>query len=162
MGAVVAVNSIGSALAPDGSLLGARWGLGDEFAGLPDPEPDLVAAHRAARAAEAEAVRAGTATTIAVVATDAALSKAGCQKLAGVAHDGMARALSPVHTPFDGDAVFALSTGDGRHRTGSTCSSSTTPPPAASPGPSRTPCSRPRRSTGRQTAAWSLSAGGMP
>ena len=56
-------------------------------------------------------MRAGTATTIAVVATDATLTKAGCQKLAGVAHDGMARALSPVHTPYDGDAVFALSTG---------------------------------------------------
>ncbi len=111
VGAVVAVNSVGSPLAPDGSLLGAHWGVGDEFAGLPDPEPDLLAAHRTARAAEAEAVRAGTATTIAVVATDAALGKAGCQKLAGVAHDGMARALSPVHTSFDGDTVFALSTG---------------------------------------------------
>jgi L-aminopeptidase/D-esterase-like protein len=45
------------------------------------------------------------------VATDATLTKAGCQKLAGVAHDGMARAISPVHTPYDGDTVFALATG---------------------------------------------------
>ena len=46
-----------------------------------------------------------------MVATDATLSKAGCSKLAGVAHDGFARALSPVHTAFDGDTVFALATG---------------------------------------------------
>jgi putative pantetheine hydrolase len=58
-------------------------------------------------------VRAGTATTLAVVATDVPLTKAGCQALAGVAHDGFARALAPVHTSFDGDAVFALSTGTG-------------------------------------------------
>ena len=45
-----------------------------------------------------------------LVATDARLDKAGCSKLAGVAHDGFARALSPVHTAFDGDTVFALST----------------------------------------------------
>ena len=59
------------------------------------------------------ALRAGTATTLAVVATDARLDKAGCSKLAGVAHDGFARALSPVHTAFDGDTVFALSTPGG-------------------------------------------------
>ncbi len=39
------------------------------------------------------------------------MTKAGCQKLAGVAHDGFARALSPVHTAYDGDTVFALATG---------------------------------------------------
>ena len=58
-----------------------------------------------------ERLRAGSATTLAVVATDATLTKAGCQKLAGVAHDGFARALSPVHTAYDGDTVFALATG---------------------------------------------------
>ncbi len=47
-----------------------------------------------------------------MVATDATLTKAGCQKLAGVAHDGFARALSPVHTAYDGDTVFALATGE--------------------------------------------------
>jgi L-aminopeptidase/D-esterase-like protein len=52
-------------------------------------------------------------TTIGVVATDATLTKAQCQKLAGVAHDGMARALRPVHTMFDGDTVFGLATCDG-------------------------------------------------
>ena len=53
----------------------------------------------------------GSNTTIAVVATDAALDKAGCRKLAQMAHDGLARTISPVHTPFDGDAVFAVATG---------------------------------------------------
>jgi hypothetical protein len=52
-------------------------------------------------------------TTIGVVATDASLTKAQCAKLAGVAHDGMARAIRPAHSMFDGDTVFALATGDG-------------------------------------------------
>jgi L-aminopeptidase/D-esterase-like protein len=50
-------------------------------------------------------------TTLAIVATDAALSKARCQRLAVMAQDGMARAIFPVHTPFDGDVVFAAATG---------------------------------------------------
>jgi L-aminopeptidase/D-esterase-like protein len=54
--------------------------------------------------------RLGEATTIAIVATDAALDEAGLQRLAIAAHDGMARALVPSHTPFDGDLVFAMST----------------------------------------------------
>ncbi|HWE20470.1 MAG TPA: P1 family peptidase, partial [Hyphomicrobiaceae bacterium] len=52
----------------------------------------------------------GANTTIAVVATNAALTKAEARRLAIMAHDGMARALRPVHTPFDGDTVFALAT----------------------------------------------------
>ena len=52
----------------------------------------------------------GTATTLAVVATDATLDKAGCGRLAAMGHDGLARAISPVHTVMDGDAVFGLST----------------------------------------------------
>jgi putative pantetheine hydrolase len=51
------------------------------------------------------------ATTIGVIATDATLTKAQCQKLAGIGHDGFARALKPVHTMFDGDTLFALATG---------------------------------------------------
>lgn len=50
-------------------------------------------------------------TTLAVVATDAPLTKIACQKIAQMAHDGMARAIRPVHTMFDGDTIFALSTG---------------------------------------------------
>jgi L-aminopeptidase/D-esterase-like protein len=53
----------------------------------------------------------GANTTLAVVATDAALSKAEAGRVAIMAHDGFARAIRPVHTPFDGDSVFVLSTG---------------------------------------------------
>src|SRR6185312_15045465 len=50
-------------------------------------------------------------TTLAVVATDAELSRAQAQKLAGTAHDGIARAVRPVHLLSDGDTVFTLATG---------------------------------------------------
>jgi L-aminopeptidase/D-esterase-like protein len=53
----------------------------------------------------------GANTTIAIVATDAALTRAEASRIAIMAHDGMARAIRPVHTPFDGDTVFALATG---------------------------------------------------
>lgn len=53
----------------------------------------------------------GTNTTLAVVATNVALGKAGCERLAIMAHDGLARTIKPLHTPFDGDTVFAMSTG---------------------------------------------------
>jgi L-aminopeptidase/D-esterase-like protein len=53
---------------------------------------------------------AGTNTTIAIVATDALLTKAEAKRLAIMAHDGLARAARPMHTPFDGDTVFALAT----------------------------------------------------
>ena len=113
VGALVAVNAAGSPVATDGTLLASRWGLGEEFTHLPATDPGRVAGHWAERAAEAAALRAGTATTLVVVATDARLSKAGCQQRARVAHDGLARPVSPVHTAFDGDTVFALATGAG-------------------------------------------------
>jgi D-aminopeptidase len=50
-------------------------------------------------------------TTIALVATDAALTKPQAKRLATMAHDGLARAVYPAHTPLDGDIVFAASTG---------------------------------------------------
>ena len=55
----------------------------------------------------------GANTTIAIVATDAPLSKVQCHRLAVTAHDGMARAIVPSHTPLDGDLVFGVSTGAG-------------------------------------------------
>lgn len=55
---------------------------------------------------------AGTNTTIGVVATDAPLTKAMAQKLAQMAHNGLARCIRPIHTPFDGDTLFALSTAE--------------------------------------------------
>jgi L-aminopeptidase/D-esterase-like protein len=54
--------------------------------------------------------RIGGNTTLAVIATNAILDKAQAKRVAMMAHDGMARAIRPVHTPFDGDTVFALST----------------------------------------------------
>ncbi|MDN5859766.1 MAG: P1 family peptidase [Pseudonocardia sp.] len=104
--ALAVVNAAGSAVDPaTGALLGARCGLPGEF---PDGPVD-VAALRAATA-PALALVPGTATTLAVVATDAALDKAGCARLATMGHDGLARALTPVHTMLDGDAIFGLST----------------------------------------------------
>lgn len=111
VGALVVVNAAGSPLAADGTLRAAHLALGNELGTLPTPDPDRVAEHWAQRAAEEAELRAAMATTLAVVATDATLTMVGCQRLAGVAHDGFARALSPVHTAYDGDAVFTLATG---------------------------------------------------
>ena len=52
-----------------------------------------------------------TNTTIAIVATDADLTKSQCKRMATAAQDGMGRAIVPAHTPMDGDLVFALATG---------------------------------------------------
>lgn len=99
--ALVAVNCVGSPADPNsGRLYAAAHAFPGE---LPEHVP--------LPAPAALPTTAGTATTLAVVATDVTLSTAQCQKMAGVAHDGMARAIVPVHTLFDGDTVFALSTG---------------------------------------------------
>ena len=109
VGALVAVNAVGQATIGDGPhFWAAPFELAGEFGGLGFPSPFPAGAldirHKA---------RPSTAgnTTIAVVATDARLTKAEARRVAIMAHDGMARALWPAHTPFDGDTVFALSTG---------------------------------------------------
>ncbi|MDF2091734.1 P1 family peptidase [Knoellia sp. 3-2P3] len=112
--ALVAVNAWGLPVHPDtGELLAVRHGLPGEFAGIGVPALAEVEAARA-RAAE-EAHRAplapGMATTIGVIATDATLTKAECQKVSGLGHDGLARAVNPVHTLLDGDTLFTLATG---------------------------------------------------
>jgi L-aminopeptidase/D-esterase-like protein len=56
-------------------------------------------------------LQSGAATTIGVVATDAILTKSQASKIAQMAHDGLARAINPSHTPGDGDTIFALATG---------------------------------------------------
>ncbi|EAP97298.1 hypothetical protein JNB_17548 [Janibacter sp. HTCC2649] len=112
VGAIVVVNAMGSPCAPDGSLYAVRSGLADEFAGLPDANPAAAQAYWQALAQAEAMLRAGMATTIGVVATDAALTKVQCSKLAEVSHDGLARALSPVHTAYDGDTIFTLATGE--------------------------------------------------
>jgi L-aminopeptidase/D-esterase-like protein len=115
---------------PDGTTIGAlvvvnAWGdvydeQGALIAGARDPQsgallnttavlrrPATSAAFGGGRSAGA----ALTNTTLAVVATDAQLRKAEARRLALMAHDGLARTIRPVHTPFDGDTVFALATG---------------------------------------------------
>jgi putative pantetheine hydrolase len=114
VGALVIANPLGSCVDPEtGEVYAARFGLPDEFAALtrPDPEEALSARRRAAELTAVGVMPSTLATTIGVVATDAALTKAQCAKVAGIAHDGMARAIRPVHTMYDGDTVFALSTG---------------------------------------------------
>jgi L-aminopeptidase/D-esterase-like protein len=104
VGAIVAVNSAGNIADPK---TGLPW-LAEQIAefGLVPPPADQIAAF-AARDAELSPLN----TTIAVVATDAALSKAACTRMAIAAQDGLARTMRPSHTPLDGDTVFALATG---------------------------------------------------
>ena len=104
VGAIVVVNAAGDAVDPG---TGLPWQADQikEF-GLAAPPADEIAAY-AARHTELSPLN----TTIAVVATDAALSSAGCRRVAVAAHDGLARTIRPCHTPLDGDTVFALATG---------------------------------------------------
>lgn len=105
IGALVAVNSIGDIYDVEtGQLLaGARAPDGAGWLDPPASRPtDGLRPH--------PALFPGANTTIAIVATDAPWSKADLAKIAQMAHDGLALAIRPVHTPFDGDTVFALST----------------------------------------------------
>jgi L-aminopeptidase/D-esterase-like protein len=112
LGALVAVNSAGSAIAPaTGELWAAAHALGDELPALKHPPTSGGSLVEATKFEQWHGTAAGANTTIAIIATDAALTKAEAKRIAVMAHDGMARALRPTHTPFDGDTVFALSTG---------------------------------------------------
>jgi len=111
VGAIVAVNSWGAVVRPD---CGRVWAADLALAGEIDPQPPIPdAAFDPEDFSQCGTAITGANTTIAVVATDAALDKGGCRRLAIMAQDGLARAIRPVHTPFDGDTVFALSTGTG-------------------------------------------------
>ncbi|HEX6446643.1 MAG TPA: P1 family peptidase, partial [Streptosporangiales bacterium] len=110
VGAVVVVNSAGSSVNPaDCSLWGVAYGIGGEFAGYKKP----AAAECPTATAAASSGKDPLNTTIAVVATNAPLEKAAAERMSGNAHDGMARAIQPIHTLADGDTVFAVSTGTG-------------------------------------------------
>ncbi|HXW80704.1 MAG TPA: P1 family peptidase [Acidimicrobiales bacterium] len=109
VGAIVLVNSYGSVVDPArGTLLGAGLGLGVEFAGL---KPPTAAERRPAASGRGSGTPLHT--VVAVVATNAPLEKAAVTRMAGHAEDGIARAISPSHTLYDGDTVFAVSTGAG-------------------------------------------------
>ncbi|MEL6210681.1 MAG: P1 family peptidase, partial [Pseudomonadota bacterium] len=108
--ALVAVNPFGSpTVAGTPHFWAAPWERIAEFGGQ-GPAP--AAAHLPERPPVTKAALAGQNTTIGIVATDAALSRPALSRLAVGAHDGYARAIVPSHTPFDGDLVFALSTGE--------------------------------------------------
>jgi L-aminopeptidase/D-esterase-like protein len=111
VGAFVIVNPAGSPVNPtDCTLWGVQYGIGDEFEGYRAPdETECPGAGVARLGQKAESLN----TTIAVVATNAPLEKAAAQRMSGNAHDGMARAINPIHTLADGDTVFAVSTGQG-------------------------------------------------
>ncbi len=106
VGALVAVNALGAVTVGEGAeFWAAPFEMDGEFGGgnvatkyntqhEPHPEAQL-----------------GESTTIAIIATDAVLTQAQATRMATAAHDGMARAIVPSHTPFDGDLVFAVSTG---------------------------------------------------
>jgi D-aminopeptidase len=107
VGALVAVNAVGSATIGDGPhFWAAPYEHGLEFGGrgwpATIPHEDLALRFKGGPGAN---------TTIALVATDAALTKAQAKRMALCAHDGLARALRPVHAPLDGDIVFAAATG---------------------------------------------------
>ncbi|MBN9063877.1 MAG: P1 family peptidase [Rhizobiales bacterium] len=106
VGALVAVNAVGSATLGDlPNFWAAPYERGGEFGGLGLPQtiPDAALTPR---------FKGGPAenTNIAIIATDAALTKAQAKRLAVGAHDGMARALRPVHAAMDGDIIFAAAT----------------------------------------------------
>ncbi len=113
--ALVAVNAVGSCVDPlTGEVYAARHCLPGDIPSLQRPDPaELAAAHDLAASLE-PTKRAVLATTLVVIATDATLTKAQCAKLSGGGHDGLARAINPVHTMFDGDTVFTLATGGRR------------------------------------------------
>ncbi len=108
VGALVAANPVGCVTTPgEAHFWGAAFEMNGEFGGLgPDPRSGLGADMTRIKGAARE----GANTTIAVVATDATLSKAECERVAIMAQDGIGRAIVPAHSPMDGDLVFAAAT----------------------------------------------------
>lgn len=109
IGALVAVNCFGDVCGEDGRFYAAPFEMGDEFGGhgpsqavSPEPQFPKLGANSKPYARSN--------TTIAIVATDAALSHDDTHRFATMAQAGLARAVRPVYTPFDGDMVFALAT----------------------------------------------------
>jgi len=103
VGALVVCNAVGDVREPSSGqvLAGAR---------SPDGQRLLDSRQAILGGALPQHLLAGQHTTIGVIATDATLNQAQAMRLAQVAHDGLARAINPVHTQFDGDTLFALAT----------------------------------------------------
>lgn len=102
VGAIVVVNALGDVINP---------ASGQVIAGAYDRDAGRFLESGHAPGPDSRIFPSGN-TTLAVVATDAHLDKEGANKVAQMAHDGLARVIRPVHTMYDGDVVFALSTGD--------------------------------------------------
>ncbi len=104
--ALVAVNAVGDVVEPRGGriLAGARVPDGSRPMGT----LEALISGQAAGLPE----KSGESTSIGVVATNATLTKTQATKVAQMAHDGLARTIQPVHTPWDGDTLFALATGE--------------------------------------------------
>jgi L-aminopeptidase/D-esterase-like protein len=105
VGAVAVVNASGDVIGPDGAILAGS-------SAARDVEPFPEAPGTSAPDASAPETNPFEQTTLVVVATNGRLSKLQCRLVAESAHDGMARALHPAHTRFDGDIAFALATGE--------------------------------------------------
>lgn len=106
VGALIVANPVGAVIDP---ATGLPWDARTESLrrhGLTTPRPEEIAS-LAALAEKSTVLN----TTIGVVATDAALSKADTHRIAMAAHDGLARAVVPAHSPLDGDTIFAVATG---------------------------------------------------
>jgi len=115
VGALVALNSVGSVLMPDGRTFWAwPFELQREFGGQGPPREAMDASNPIpdeSRLSDAGRLQAGLNTTLGVVACNASLRSAECKRIAMMAQDGIARAVRPAHTPYDGDTVFAVASG---------------------------------------------------
>ncbi len=110
IGALVAVNALGGVTFPDEPAFWAgHLALAGELGEVPPPRAPAGARFETKRGLGQ--ARLGQNTTIGIVATDAPLDRDGLRRLAAQAQSGLATAIRPVHTLFDGDTVFALSTG---------------------------------------------------
>lgn len=106
VGALVAVNPVGAVTVGDGpEFWAAPFEVDGEFGG------GKVATKYDPQAEPRPKSAVGESTTIAIIATDAVLTQAQATRMATAAHDGMARAIFPSHTPIDGDLIFGISTG---------------------------------------------------
>lgn len=112
--ALVAANPVGSVLMPDGETYWAwPFEIDGEFGGKrPGPAMPASITPMPDDSKLGARLQAGANTTLALVATTADLSTAEAQRMAMMAHDGMARAVRPAHTPFDGDVCFGLASGE--------------------------------------------------
>ena len=106
VGALAVVNAVGEIIDPtDGSVI----------AGRRDAAGEVVLSLEYLRGRPRGEIEPGTNTTLVAVGTNARLNKDQAQRLAIMAHAGLARTIRPSHTPMDGDCVFVLSTGDAQH-----------------------------------------------